>query len=328
MSKKLNYIIISISIFVCICLVSFLSSSQATGYNGVTQNNNNVITSTNSNSKNIRISSKPVKDVVLISEKELEDEVFVGDSLELHLFSGHVKEESNDFLRNGVIESGVHWLSSDSTIAAVSDIGVVTGVSIGTVEIKAIYKGEETSFKVKVKDKYNYNEEGIIKIASTIEVGKKENLKVLKYNSEKKELEAVQRIGVLYQGEGIDYDAITDDGIKWESDDTDIATVDDGVVTGVSEGIVKITATYTDEKGQSSADYYFKVVSPTPSIETPIEIMKPAENGIKTMDEGTAKNVIIIVLSIFLIELIAFIIVKYNKQRKIDIQNSTNVERR
>ena len=41
--------------------------------------------------------------------------------------------------------------------------------------------------------------------------------------------------------------------VTWESDDTEVATVEDGVVTGVDEGSATITATITVEEQDYSA---------------------------------------------------------------------------
>jgi uncharacterized protein YjdB len=143
---------------------------------------------------------------------------------------------------------GYAWSSSDDAIATVDEKGVVTGVAVGAVTLTA--KGtdtkEEGSWNV-----YVYEEavpplpEPVVTITgdSSVKVG-----------------ETIELTAATTDGE--------DSGYDWASSDDDVATVDaDGVVTGVAEGPVVITATGKDTGASDTFNVYvFVVVPPTPVV--------------------------------------------------------------
>jgi len=131
-------------------------------------------------------------------------------------------------------DTGYSWESSDDTIATVSDSGVVTGVATGEVVITAT--GDDTekagSWGVYVYDDSSMPDP-IVTVTGdpAVEVGATVTLSA----------------DTLFG---------TDSGYGWGSDDEAIATVADGVVTGVAAGSVTITATGADTSASGSMGVY------------------------------------------------------------------------
>lgn len=120
-------------------------------------------------------------------------------------------------------ETTLTWQSSDTSVAVVSKSGRVTAKKAGQAIIMVKTKSGSTGFcTVKVLQGVTGIE--ISDTEATVDMG------------DKIELTA----SVIPSG-------ATDQGISWESSDTDIATVDkDGVVKGISGGVAIITATSDD----------------------------------------------------------------------------------
>lgn len=111
------------------------------------------------------------------------------------------------------------WSSDTPGVAAVSDEGTVTGVSLGWTAVYAAVDGIKGYCKVTVAPREV--ESVTVEPASlTLEVGQSETL-----------------TATVSPGNADDKTVI------WHSSDTDVATVEDGVVTAVSEGTATITAT-------------------------------------------------------------------------------------
>ncbi len=144
-------------------------------------------------------------------------------------------------------QAEVKWSSSDETIATVND-GVVTGVKAGTAEITATAgeKSATCTVTVKAKDTEEPPVEvtGITldKTSGSIKVG--ETLKL----TAKVEPEATQA------------------EVKWSSSDETIATVNDGVVTGVKAGTAEITATAGEKSAVCTV-----TVTEKGTVEPPVE---------------------------------------------------------
>ena len=116
---------------------------------------------------------------------------------------------------------GISWSTSDATIATVSNTGLVTAVTEGTVTITAEAGGKTAS------------------CAFTIEKAKGPEVEKVTLNQETatlKEGETLQ-LAATVSPEDADYS-----GIIWSTADETIATVsEDGLVTAVLEGTVVIT---------------------------------------------------------------------------------------
>ena len=114
--------------------------------------------------------------------------------------------------------AGVTWASEDATVASVSDAGLVKGLKVGSSKITASKKGyRDGSVTIKVE---------LPKVAITPATGE------------------------VKMGETITL-AADQEGVTWASSDDSIATVANGVVTGVYVGTVEISASkdgYTDGK--------------------------------------------------------------------------------
>ena len=120
-------------------------------------------------------------------------------------------------------EKEITWVSSDESIATVSESGKITAIKAGTVTIKAMSTTEgvfgECTVNVKVK-------------STAVNLDKTE--------------------ATLYSGETLTLTSTvlpednTNTGIEWTSDNEKIASVKDGVVTAHSQGTAVITAKTAD----------------------------------------------------------------------------------
>ncbi len=126
-------------------------------------------------------------------------------------------------LQNATLKS-VSWSTSDNSVATVSSTGEVTAVGGGTATITAMSDDNNT-----------------VKAQCTITV----NVPVTGISLDESAI-------VTYIGKSTTLTATiapadaTDKSITWTSDDTGVATVTGGVVTGVSEGTTVIRATAND----------------------------------------------------------------------------------
>ena len=120
-------------------------------------------------------------------------------------------------------ESAITWSSSDTDVATVSG-GVVTGVSAGTATITATSGDAKATCTVTVTKTEDPTEEVAITIS--------------------------QETASVEVGSTITLTATTSDGseVSWRSNKAGIATVENGVVTGVSAGTATIMATSGDAK--------------------------------------------------------------------------------
>lgn len=133
----------------------------------------------------------------------------------------------------------VTWTSSDDTIATVDNNGLVTFVKDGTATITATStNGQTATTKVTVKAPV-ISVDGITldQATASVETGKTVTLTAT-----------------------VSPDGATDKTVTWTTSDDKLATVADGVVTGVGAGEVTITATTKD--GSKTATSTITVTAP------------------------------------------------------------------
>lgn len=153
----------------------------------------------------------------------------------------------------------ITWKSSDETIAAVDENGVVTGIKKGaatiTCEVTSAGKTQTLTAKVQIR-----------KPALKIEINNK--------------------VSELKYGEKVDLNRTltpktSNDVTTWKSSDTKIATVDaNGVVKGLKDGTVTITATTMSGKSDSVEITVYGAPAPTKAPEataTPVPTKTPGK---------------------------------------------------
>ncbi|WP_318518277.1 Ig-like domain-containing protein [Photobacterium leiognathi] len=127
----------------------------------------------------------------------------------------------------------VTWYSSAVDIALIDDKGILTGVSIGTVEVKASYEGIESN---------------IINVRITDAILTSMNISVKSLSSDTSEASIYSGGQLSFVVEGIYSDGSTSpltNKVTWHSSAVDIAQIDDkGILTGVSIGNVDVKASY------------------------------------------------------------------------------------
>ena len=154
-----------------------------------------------------------------------------GDTADLDVI--YTPEDTSD-------DKTVIWTSSNDEIATVDENGVVTAVADGTATITATVGSLTAECIVHVRE-VPLEEIDLDKTAITMNKGDKSEALVVSYNPE---------------------DTTDDKTVTWSSDDEDIATVENGVVTAVGAGTTTITATV----GEFTAECEVTVVSPLESI--------------------------------------------------------------
>lgn len=129
------------------------------------------------------------------------------------------------------------WTSDDETVATVSD-GVIKAVGGGSCTVTAESKnGVRQSIRIAVE----ILPEKLILSQTDIEIN----------------VGSTATVSVSFKPENT-----TDKHCIWESDNKQVATVKDGIITAVSEGSCVITV--TSEKGDCSAECRVKVKKPSP----------------------------------------------------------------
>ncbi|WP_318504620.1 Ig-like domain-containing protein [Photobacterium leiognathi] len=127
----------------------------------------------------------------------------------------------------------VTWHSSAIDIAQIDDKGILTGVNIGTVEVKASYEGIESN---------------IINVSITEAILTSMNISVKSLSPDASEASIYSGGQLSFAAEGIYSDGSTSpltNKVTWHSSAIDIAQVDDkGILTGVSIGTVEVKASY------------------------------------------------------------------------------------
>ena len=133
--------------------------------------------------------------------------------------------------------TGATWSSSDAAVASVAD-GVATGVGAGTATITAKYTPAGSSEELSAAAEVTVTEiEDEVSYALSINP---ESAEVIVGSTQAFTLTlTITTNGVPSE------QPVT--GATWSSSDATVASVTDGVATGVSEGSVTLTATYTPE---------------------------------------------------------------------------------
>lgn len=149
------------------------------------------------------------------------------------------------FPENPISKGELSWVSDNEKVATVdSETGVITAVSGGNANIKATVKVEDKLFTAscKVNVKVTLESISLDKTEGTLIIGGKNT----------------EELNVLYNPE----DTTDDKTVTWRSSNDQIATVKDGVVTGISGGSAIITATV----GTKTATYNANVEVPLTGI--------------------------------------------------------------
>ena len=142
------------------------------------------------------------------------------DKEKLELTEGDTETLTATVKPDNATDKKVTWNSSDETVAKVDDAGKVTAVKEGTVTITATAGGKSATCEVKVSKK-DIPVTGITLNHTSLSL----------YVGDKATLTA-----------SIKPDDATDKDVTWSSSDESIATVVDGVVTAVAEGVATVTA--------------------------------------------------------------------------------------
>ncbi|WP_318513282.1 beta strand repeat-containing protein [Photobacterium leiognathi] len=131
------------------------------------------------------------------------------------------------------LTSKVTWHSSAIDIAKIDDKGILTGIAIGTVDVKASYEGIESN---------------IINVRITDAILTSMNISVKSLSPDTSEASIYSGGQLSFAAEGIYSDGSTSlltNKVTWYSSAVDIAQIDDkGILTGVAIGTVEVKASY------------------------------------------------------------------------------------
>ncbi|WP_419238856.1 Ig-like domain-containing protein [Photobacterium leiognathi subsp. mandapamensis] len=181
-----------------------------------------------SNIINVRITDA-ILTSMNISVKSLSSDASIYSGGQLSLAAeGIYSDGSTSLLTNKVT-----WYSSAADIAQIDDKGILTGVSIGTVEVKASYEGiESNTINVSITDA----------ILSSITI----SVKSLSPDASEASIYSGGQFSLA--AEGIYSDGSTSlltNKVTWHSSAIDIAQIDDkGILTGINTGTVDVKASY------------------------------------------------------------------------------------
>ncbi len=157
---------------------------------------------------------KPTADTYKIANGNINIEV--GEEVELQVLKG-----------NAFYNGAINWLSNNSDVATVDQTGKVKAIAAGNAKIIAVINGFPVTIDVIVRIK------SVVTISPTSLIINGSNF--------------VNTSDSIILTASPDKGAIVG-GLTWESDNEDIATVNDfGIVTGVSTGIVTITASLSND---------------------------------------------------------------------------------
>ncbi len=181
-----------------------------------------------SNIINVRITDAILTSIT-ISVKSLSPDASIYSGGQLSLAAeGTYSDGSTSLLTNKIT-----WHSSAVDIAQIDDKGILTGVSIGTVDVKASYEGIESN---------------IINVSITDAILTSMNISVKSLSPDASEASIYSGGQLSFAAEGIYSDGSTSlltNKVTWYSSAVDIAEIDDkGILTGVNTGSVEVKASY------------------------------------------------------------------------------------
>lgn len=137
----------------------------------------------------------------------------------------------------------VHWSSSDTTVAVVSDAGVVSARSAGEVQIAATVQGVSAVALIRVAEAPPSTQTAVTHVVVLPGVA-------LVRSSGKPEFRRITFTATALDADG---QVVPGRQFTWTTSENDVATVSSGgVVTGRSPGVATITATTAGIKGTAA----------------------------------------------------------------------------
>ncbi|WP_318470890.1 Ig-like domain-containing protein, partial [Photobacterium leiognathi] len=174
---------------------------------------------------NVRITDAILSSIA-ISVKSLSPDASIYSGGQLSLAAEGIYSDGS----TSPLTNKVTWHSSAVDIAQIDDKGILTGVAIGTVDVKASYEGIESN---------------IINVRITDAILTSMNISVKSLSSDASIYSGGQ---LSLAAEGIYSDGSTSpltNKVSWHSSAVDIAQIDDkGILTGVAIGTVDVKASY------------------------------------------------------------------------------------
>ena len=153
----------------------------------------------------------------------------------------------------------IRWESKDTSVATVDENGVVTGVGPGTTRVYA--------YSTDGGNRSDYAQVTVLQKVTGVVISPWSNLPI-----------AINGTYNLADNTTIYPSNASNKELTWTSNDTSVATVDsNGIVTGISEGTARITATSVDDP--SISDYATVVIKPGVSSVTILEGNKVLYKG-------------------------------------------------
>ena len=125
----------------------------------------------------------------------------------------------------------VDWSSSTPGIVEVAEDGTIIPLKKGTAVLTARYGGRNVNISVRVVDEKKLQELRAMYSSQSLEEGETASL----------------AISAIYERNH--KKDVTED-VEWSVDDPEIVTVEDGVITGISEGVTTITAAYAGKEAE------------------------------------------------------------------------------
>ncbi|MBQ7568008.1 Ig-like domain-containing protein, partial [bacterium] len=163
---------------------------------------------------------------IVISSSE--ETIHVDDTVELQAKAVYVDGTEAD------VTSEVTWASDDETVATVTESGIVTGIKEGTAHITASLEDELSGL--------------VVSEPTAITVNPSSDLSSIYISSEKDTVrvdETLELKATAVYEDGSETDVTSE--VTWESDNEEIAVVTSGLLTGLAEGTVNITASLEDD---------------------------------------------------------------------------------